>query len=257
MTAQTTYKTVSDLIKSSNEYILSANSILGVAGYNMMAQTRCRLNMISEATDYQLEDGNFFQNYIANRPFTIQLDGQISELFYENKANANLLTTTAKTARTAFNIANTVKLVSDNVGQVAGLLQDGEEAKTEDITSTALDIYANVKDNFLDDSEIKRAVRFFKALRDSKQFLALTTPFGVYSNMAIEEVDFETNNAMVGACNIKIRLKHMTKVEVSGSRAKPKQTIKQAREDIQEEYKAIREGAIQVFDTVSSLFGDL
>jgi len=242
---------VTKFISNSKDFLLSANTVLGIAGYEFISVTGATLEAQSDVTDYQLETGDFLQNFIANKPFTISLEGTISELYFENPTDNGIITDVATTVRKAFSIANTVNLLADGVSTAISQLTN-EDTPIENVAANALDVYTVVQNNLVSSTEVEKAVVFFLALRDAKQTIALTTPFGVYSNMAIEKVRFDYSNTANRSSKFSIQLKHVVvKKETASSK---KTTIAQAQQFIEDEVKELKVGAKKIFDSALSLF---
>lgn len=241
-------------VNTANQYIVSANSKLGIAGFRFMAVTDYNLSGQSELTDHRIETGGIVHDYITNRPLELEITGVISELFYENDLNKDTLREqVAETARYAFNISNTLAIATDAVQSITQLSGD---STIQDVETTALDLWKDVDNVLIEDSTVKKAFRFFSALRDARETVTVSSPFGVFNDMVIIGLEMSASNGSFGSSGLTIRLKKAFFIKPLVSTNQPI-TINQAKKDIEKEIKSLQTDVSEVYNGVSDFIGGI
>ncbi len=162
---------------------------LGIAGFEFDIAEEHKSELIAEITDHFVEDNSTIQDHIAIKPEKLTLRGFIGEL---TDIRSTAKTEVIELFEKLTIVASLLPVLDNAATQSQGLIkkskQDDGVAALSDEVGTGVDIFQAVQQLIPPSTNQERGYRFFKALFEAKQLVAVDTPFGFFSDMAIENI---------------------------------------------------------------------
>jgi hypothetical protein len=195
-------------IKSSliNQYIVTPLINLGIAGFVFDIIEEHKIELKSEITDHYVEDNSTIQDHIALAPKRFTLKGFIGELVeYRGETKSSVVNLAEKLVL----INSYIPVITGAARQIQNQITTNKLSNKDDFNSafgSAVDIYQIFKTLNPPKTKQAKAFNFFQALWQAKQLVAIDTPFGYLSNMAIEEITpTQGNNAYITDFSITLK----------------------------------------------------
>lgn len=180
------------------KFVVSPVLNLGVAGFEFDIFEEHKSEKQAEITDHFVEDNSTIQDHIAIKPEKITLRGFVGELV-EQRADPKSEITEIAEKLTVIN--SYIPVVTGAARQLRNQIQEGNLTTVngvEDAVGTGVDLFQAYKELNPPNTKQAKAFNFFKALFEAKQLVAVDTPFGFFSDMAIENmVSIQGNNAYI------------------------------------------------------------
>lgn len=190
-----TAETTNNLI---NKFIVSPVVNLGIAGFAFDIFEEHKSEQLAEITDHFVEDNSTIQDHIAIKPEKITLRGFVGELTEERATPKSQV---AELTEKLTIINSYIPVITGAAKQLQNQIQTGNLSTVdgvEDAVGTGVDLFQAYKELNPPDTKQAKAFNFFKALFDAKQLVAVDTPFGFFSDMAIESlVSIQGDNAYI------------------------------------------------------------
>jgi len=181
-----------------NRFVVSPVVNLGIAGFAFDTFEEHKSELQSDITDHFVEDNSTIQDHIAIKPKKITLRGFVGELV-EERATPKSEVVELFEKLTIIN--SYVPVITDAAKQLNSLIDVSLETKEDAIDATigaGVDLFQAYKTLNPPDTKQAKAYNFFRALFDAKQLVAVDTPFGFMSDMAIENiVSIQGDNAYI------------------------------------------------------------
>ena len=205
-----------DLLNNlTNKFVVSPILNLGIAGFVFDIPKETRIDLKTESTDHFAEDNSTIQDHIALRPTIITTGGFVGELKYEQddpkspitelaeklvviNSYIPVLTNAARSVRNGIQTAQAEKLSLETLGAA---------------TNSAVDIFSAYQTLNPPDTEQAKAFNFFRAVRDSRQLVAIDTPYGFFNNFIVDTLTATQPEQSKSISDFNITLKEFRTVQ--------------------------------------------
>jgi hypothetical protein len=181
-----------------NKFVVSPLVNLGIAGFAFDIFEEHKSEQLAEITDHFVEDNSTIQDHIAIKPNKITLRGFVGELV-EERADPKSKVVELTQKLTVIN--SYIPVVTGAARQINSLITSNKASTVDAIDETigtGVDLFQAYKALNPPDGKQAKAYNFFRALFDAKQLVAVDTPFGFFSDMAIENiVSIQGDNAYI------------------------------------------------------------
>lgn len=163
----------------------SDNSYIGIGGFIAECRINDSITRTSYVPEYVVEDGSILNDHIVNAPLSIQIDGEIADIYIQpspivneyQKINEKLGVIEqyipAKTATQLSKIKGYIQTGVDAVAKVDKVIGDINYLLSA--AGFGTDVDGHQKD----------FVKFLESNHKSKQLITIETALGIYSNMRI------------------------------------------------------------------------
>lgn len=193
------------------------------AAYYFDIITEHSISINNNITDNWLENNTAVQDVIAHAPITITLSGSVSELVYVPSTNNsrflgkfyNLLNTKNGQVRDRL-VTNKLSAIGQLFPPVDNLTQLAKNAVVyvEDSVDRYLKIYKNIKKNMNDETRLQEIYRKLADLSDQNVEMFVTTPFGGFDHMYIQNLKFtQGNENHIGNISMTLKRLYFTDVQ--------------------------------------------
>lgn len=184
----TILNTADGLNQLTSKYIVSPIFNLGLAGFVFDIEDSTRIDLGADITDNYTEDNSTIQDHIALRPDRIILRGFVGEL--KNIVEDDELPL-QDFAEKLISITSMIPVLTNGARQVRNVLKSEKTSISDYVDSavgTGIDLYQAFRQLNPPDTEQARAFNFFNSMMKSKQLVSVETPYGFFSDMAIERI---------------------------------------------------------------------
>lgn len=162
---------------------------LGIAGFEFDIAEEHKSELTAEITDHFVEDNSTIQDHISIKPEKLTLRGFIGEL---TDIRSTAKTVVIELFEKLTIVAGLLPVLDNAATQSQRLIEESKKDDgvdfLKDEVGTGVDIFQAIKQLIPPSTNQERGYRFFKALFEAKQLVAVDTPFGFFSAMAIENV---------------------------------------------------------------------
>lgn len=167
---------------------------VGIGGFTMLARTRERYEYKSTIPSIPVEDGSFRNDHIILDPFTLSIDGNVSDVHLRPSPSVSAF------RRGLAEVGNVAQFLPGKtqaqLSRAAGLVNDAADAVRR--VNAAIDAGRQALDFFgTKDSPSKTNIELFidsmEALHLGKQLFAIDMPFRRHDNMVMTGLIVERN----------------------------------------------------------------
>jgi len=181
-----------------NRFVVSPVVNLGIAGFDFDIFDEHKSEQNADITDHFVEDNSTIQDHIAIKPLKFTLRGFVGELV--NK-RADPKSEVAELAEKLTIINSYIPVITAAARQLQSRIEDNKLSNVDEVESavgTGVDLFQAYKAINPASMKQAKAYNFFSALFNAKQLVAVDTPFGFFSDMAIENiVSIQGDNAYI------------------------------------------------------------
>lgn len=193
-----------------SRYLIKPKSVSGIGGFLFDYEGEEAIDLHSDITDHYTEDNTAIQDHVARNPTHLMLRGFIAEQVYKpnngilgainsiqnrlttvpaylGKYTPGSLATIQRAVTQTSNVANQINQAIARVKNVVGLFGNSSPGQTQQ----------------------QIAFNKLSALWETNQLMIVETPFGIFGNMAIENLAFVQSDETRGWSDITVKLKAM------------------------------------------------
>jgi hypothetical protein len=192
---------------------------IGIGGFTLDVRIKEEVVQTLNAPTTPLEDGSFANDHIVVNPLTLQIEGEVSEIKFEQNLISDIYKRTIGAVgvvnrylptRTQSQVNRVVALANDtraSIRKAEALVKDGRQL---------LDLFGNkaskksTQELFIDQME---------KLQLGKQLISIQMPFRVYDNMVVTSFTVYKDNISGNYLNYKITAQQVRFAEVVYSEA--------------------------------------
>lgn len=189
-----------------NKFVVSPIVNLGIAGFSFDIFEEHKSEQTAEITDHYVEDNSTIGDHIAIKPLKFSLRGFVGELV---DTTATPKSSVAELAEKLTIINSYLPVVTGAAKQVNNLLTSNKASTADAVgqsIGTGVDLFQAYQALNPPDTRQAKAYNFFQALFKAKQLVAVDTPFGFISDMAIENViSIQADNAYISDFSVTLK----------------------------------------------------
>jgi len=206
-------KTVGQVKDAFSKYIVRPINAFGLGGFVFDVEGDSSAVLSADITDHYTENNSSIQDHIALRPKRVTLSTYVGELVHRRDGSTD---TFAQKLSRKLNVVNSyLPQFTSGMQQAFELSNKNREEITFDSAlRNAADIWGVVKNLNPPVPRQQQAYMYFKALFETKQLVALQTPFEYMTNMAIENLVSTQSEETNTVTNFSITLKEIRRVSV-------------------------------------------
>ena len=172
-----------------NKFVVSPVLNLGIAGLEFDIFDEHKIEQQADITDHFVEDNTAISDHITLKPEKISLRGFVGEVV-DTRADPKSSVQELTEKLTIIN--SYIPVVVGAAKQLNGLISANKDATTSKAAAnsigTGVDLFKAFKELNPPNTKQAKAYNFFVALFEAKQLVAVNSPYGFLSDMAIENV---------------------------------------------------------------------
>ena len=180
------------------------------------SETTNTLKLSSNITTQYMENNVSAQDHWAIAPASYTLTGLIGEVLYKKK-----IKNTEVRQRELTDYLKPLRILSptfDTLTQSAINKTEAIESSLERYGEIAQQIFSDVKNLETRTSNQQKIIEMLETLRDNRQLVSVYTPYGVYENLALEDVSITQNNSKY-VSNLEIKFLQWRNIETQTRKA--------------------------------------
>jgi hypothetical protein len=185
-------KSVEDYVNNIvNQYIVKplSGSPSGIGGFVFNILDKESIRLTSQITDHYVEKNYAYQDHIALQPERFILRGYVGEIAdVVPSALISILTKINSLASIAPFMNEFSVQASQAYAKIAGVM-----SRVESVFNQAQNIFDIFNDNSTWDSKQQKAYAYFYSLWSSRILVDVETPYNVFKNMGIEDIEVTQN----------------------------------------------------------------
>lgn len=196
-----------------NKYIVAPASALGIAGFIFSVEKETKVQLDCDITDHYVENNSARQDHIALKPERLTLSGYIGEVVNEVQKSETTLQTLTKKLTV---INSYLPILTGAARQLKTNLFSQKTSPTDYLDASinsGVTLYQTFKQLNPPPTKQAQAFNFFRALKNARQLVSVTTPYTFYVNMAIESISFIQPEDSNGYSDVMVTLKEFRTVQ--------------------------------------------
>lgn len=183
-----TTSTINSILKK------KAKEKIGIGGFTLFAKVSEAINFNSKIPTVWLEDGSFAQDHIVLDPFTITIDGEISDVFLERDALPEMITR----VQSKIGIIETYLPTrsQSQVQKINAIINDAQDKlrEVDRVIDNGKQLYNFFSGNVNDKGNREIFIDCAEIWHRGKQLISIETPWRVYEKMAITSLSVIRGN---------------------------------------------------------------
>lgn len=171
--------------------IIAPPGVLQISGFAYDDEKEDRVGLVNEITDHWVEDNTAVQDHIGVKPVMISLKGRISELTFSASTSGAILTALSAVESTLSQVPAYIGTYTPGVEQkvLTAITQAQNIAVQIEQAAARIQQLASFFTPGPQRNKQQKAFATLSALRNARVLFTVFTPFQVFYNMAIENID--------------------------------------------------------------------
>lgn len=171
--------------------IVAPPGVLQISGFAYDDEQEDHVNLSNEITDHWVEDNTAVQDHIGLKPVVVSLKGRVSELTFSVATEGAILSALSAVENTLSQVPAYIGTYTPGVAQtlLTAITQAQNIAVQIEQAAARLQQLASFFAPGPQRNKQQTAFATLSALRNARVFFTVYTPFQVFYNMAIENLD--------------------------------------------------------------------
>lgn len=198
-----------------NKFFMRPKNAEGIAGWVFDIEGETNASISAEITDHYVEDNTAIQDHIAIRPLKIHLRGYVGELTYKQTAGFSAVINAIQSRLTSVPAylgpltPGGIKNVQRALTKVTSVINQANQ-----IYNKTKNIYGFFANSNPHPTKQEKAFSHFMASMNSRTAMVITTPYGTFDNMIIENVAMIQDESTKSWSDISIILKQLNVIPI-------------------------------------------